>query len=250
MPLTPRRSLGSFLACTLLAGAAITAPLAAAAQDTWSSQVTLYAWGSGISGDLTPFSGAPTLSFDKSFSDVLEDLDGAFFVTGLARRGDLVLFGDLTYSSSSRSGTVAPGVAATGELSMRSVTLAAGKSFETSGATTVDVLGGLRGWDLETAVIVGGTTASSSMNFVDPVLALRVTQRMNDQWSLLGYVDVGGFGVGSDLTAQLALIATYQMRERLYLSAGWRHLYVDYSEGGANLEWAMTGPLIGATWTF
>lgn len=69
----------------------------------------MYGWGAGVTGDFKPFTGAPTLSFDKFFSEVLEDRDGAFFVTGLARRGDLVLFGDLTYSSSSRSGIVPPG---------------------------------------------------------------------------------------------------------------------------------------------
>jgi len=70
------------------------------------------------------------------------------------------------------------------------------------------------------------------------------------RWSLLGYMDVGGFGVGSDLTWQVAVTANYQASERLYLSIGWRHLYVDYSGGGTVFKGAMTGPVIGTTWTF
>ena len=76
-----------------------TAPAASHAQD-WTGQVTLYGWGAGVGGDLTPFTGAPTLSFDKSLTEVLKDLDAAFFATGFARRGDFVVFGDFTYSSS------------------------------------------------------------------------------------------------------------------------------------------------------
>lgn len=248
MACNPSRFLRSRMAGVLLAGAAILAPIAATAQD-WSGQVTLYGWGAGVTGDFTPFTGAPTLSFEKSFSEVLEDLDGAFFVTGLARRGDLVLFGDLTYSSSSRSG-VALGIPATGELTMRSLTLAAGQRFDAGEGTTVDVLGGLRAWNIDGAItsIVGGV--APSVSFVDPILALRVNAPLADRWSLLGYLDVGGFGVGSNFTAQVAVTANYEVNDRLYLSAGWRHLYVDYSDGGSAFKGAMTGPLLGATWRF
>ncbi|MFZ0790219.1 MAG: hypothetical protein WAM94_11425, partial [Chromatiaceae bacterium] len=138
-------------AAAVLASALATTP--AQAQD-WSGQVTLYGWGAGVTGDFTPFTGAPTLSFEKSLSEVLEDLDGAFFVTGLARRGDLVLFGDFTYSSSSREGLVPPGAPASGEVTIRSLTLAAGQRFDVGGGTTVDALGGLRAWSLNGQVSV------------------------------------------------------------------------------------------------
>ena len=64
--------------------------------EDWSGQVTPYVWAAGFGGDITPFTGAPTLSFDKSFSDVVDDLDGAFFLSGYARRGELVFMGDLS----------------------------------------------------------------------------------------------------------------------------------------------------------
>jgi hypothetical protein len=89
-----------------------------------------------------------------------------------------------------------------------------------------------------------------STSFVDPILALRVNTPINDRWSLLGYLDVGGFGVGSDFTAQVAVTANYEVNENLYLSLGWRHLHVDYSDGGTVFKGAMTGPLVGATWRF
>lgn len=234
-----------------LAAALLVAPLTAQAED-WTGQVTLYGWGAGVSGDFTPFTGAPTLSFDKSLSEVLEDLDGAFFISGLARRGDLVLFGDLTYSASSRDGLVPPGIPASGEVTIRSVTLAAGQRFDIGGGSSIDVLGGLRAWSLEGQVSVplAGVSIAPGADFVDPILALRSNTPLNDRLSLIGYFDVGGFGVGSDLTWQAAVTGNYQVTDNLSLSLGWRHLYVDYSDGGTVFKGAMSGPLLGATWQF
>ena len=234
---------------TLLAAALTLAAPPALAQD-WSGQVTVYGWGAGVSGDFTPFTGAPTLSFDKSLSDVLEDLDAAVFVTGLARRGDLVLFGDLTYTASSRAGLVPPGLPASGEVSLQSLTLAAGKRFDAGGGTTVDVLGGLRAWKIDGEVTSPVLSVAPSASFVDPILALRVNTPLSDRWSVLSYVDVGGFGAGSDFTWQAAVTANYQARENLYISAGWRHLAVDYSDGGTVFDGALSGPVLGVTFTF
>lgn len=247
MPFSVFASFRAVLAAGILAGAA--APVQA--QD-WSGQVTLYGWGAGVTGDFTPFTGAPTLSFDKSLSEVLDDLDGAFFATGLARRGDLVLFGDFTYSASSREGLVPPGAPASGEVTIRSLTLAAGRRFDVGGGTTVDAMGGLRAWSLDGQVSVpaAGISVAPGADFVDPILAFRVNTPLADRWSLLGYVDVGGFGVGSDRTWQGALTANYQASDRLYVSIGWRHLFVDYSDEGTIFEGAVSGPVVGATLTF
>lgn len=233
----------------LLACAVAAAPAAGAARE-WSGQVTLYGWGAGVSGDFTPFSGAPALSFDKSLSEVLEDLDGAFFLTGLARRGDLVLLGDLTYSSSSRAGLVPPGIPASGEVTIRSLTLAAGRRFDAGGGTTVDLLGGLRAWDIDGEVTSPVLSVSPSRSFVDPIAALRVNAPLAPRWSVIGYLDAGGFGVGSEFTWQAAVTANWQATDSLYLSFGWRHLYLDFEDGGTVFEGAMSGPVVGATWRF
>lgn len=234
----------------ILAAALCTALAAPAKSQDWSAQVTLYGWGAGVGGDFTPFTGAPTLSFDKSLSEVLEDLDAAFFATGLARRGNLVFFGDLTYTSSSRSGLIPPGIPATGEVTLKSITLAAGRRFDAGGGTTVDLLGGLRGWDIDGAITTPGPSIAPSASFIDPILAVRVNTPLSDRWSVLSYADIGGFGAGSDFTWQAAVTANWQARDNLWLSVGWRHLAVDYSDGGTVFDGAMSGPLAGLTLQF
>jgi len=243
------------------------APLAAAAAATliwtagtapaqenpdWVWQVTPYVWATGIGGEITPFTGAPTLEFDSSFAEVLEDLDAAFFVSGFARRDRFVLLGDLSYSKSSRDGTVPPGAPATGELEQTSLTLAAGYRIVDDPGVSVDLLGGARMWRIRGAVDVplAGISQSPSFTFTDPILALRANVRLAPQWSAILYGDVGVFGVGSDQTSQLLAVVNYQVNERFFLSAGYRTLSVDYRDGGTHIDATMSGPILGATWRF
>lgn len=245
---------GRALVMSIFVASAVTGVASKTAADPsgWSGQVTAYGWGAGISGDFRPTPGSAELSFDNSFSDLLEDLDAAFFMTGLARQDRLVLFFDLSYTSSSRSGRVPPGITASGEVKMRSATLAAGRRYRATERTAVDLLGGARIWRVDGSVGVplAGVAIAREANFVDPIVALRVNTELSERWSLLGYLDVGGFGVGSNMTWQVAVTANYRMNENLYISGGWRHLYVDYDESGAEFEGSMTGPILGVTWQF
>jgi hypothetical protein len=238
-----------------LAALALTlAALPAAAQDQgdWSWQVTPYVWASGIGGEITPFTGGPTVEVESSFSEILEDLDAAFFVTGFARRDRLVFLGDFSYSKSSKAGVIGGGAPATGELSQTSLTLAAGYRVEDSAAMTVDLLGGLRAWRVRGSVDVPvlGVSASPSLDFVDPILGLRINGAFDDRWSATFYADIGGFGVGSEMTSQVVTTLNYQVRDNLYLSGGYRTLAIDYDDGGTVIDMRMSGPLFGATWRF
>jgi hypothetical protein len=238
-----------------VAAAALTlAALPAQAQDTgdWSWQVTPYVWASGIGGEITPFTGAPTVEIDSSFSEVLEDLDAAFFISGFARRDRLVFLGDLSYSKSSKAGLVPPGAPATGELSQTSLTFAAGYRVQDTDGMTVDLLGGVRAWRIRGSVEVplAGISQSPSLDFVDPIVALRISGPVAERWSATLYADIGGSGVGSERTSQLVATLNYQMRDNFYLSGGYRALSIDYDDDGTVIDMRMSGPLFGATWRF
>lgn len=236
-------------ACLLLALAA--AP--AAAQDAdWTGQVTPYVWGSSLGGTLTPFTGAPTIRIDKSFSEVIEDSDGAFFISAFARRDRLVLLGDFSYAASSKDGLVPPGLPAKGELKQRSMTLAAGWRVHSDERWTLDLLGGLRHWNLDASVDVplAGIARSPGESFTDPILAARANLHFSPRWSMLAYYDFGGFGVGSRDTYQWLATLNYQPGERWVFSGGVRALSVDYRDGGTRLDARLAGPLLGASWRF
>lgn len=231
---------------------ALSAGLAPAMAQDWSGQITPYVWGAGLGGDVTPFAGAPTLSFDKSLSEVLEDTDGAFFLSGFARRDRLVLMGDFSWSSSSKAGVLPPGLPAEGKVSQRSLTLLAGWRVVSNDRMTLDALAGARAWRVKSRISVAGgaLSASPGKDFVDPILALRANVTLAPQWSAILYADVGGFGVGSEQTSQILATLNYQVNDQLYVSGGYRQLNVDYRDGGTRLDVTMAGPILGATWRF
>lgn len=237
----------------LLAAAAVIATgwLPASAED-WSGQITPYVWAAGLGGDVTPVTGAPTISFDKGFSDLLKDLDGAFFLSGYARRDRLVVMGDLSWSSSSRAGTIPLPAPAEGKLSQRSLTLLAGWRAVQEDGFSLDLLGGARAWDIKSSVSVAGglMQASPGKNFIDPILAARMNVALAPRWSTILYADFGGFGAGSESTSQVLATVNYQANDNLWISVGYRHLEVDYRSGGTAVDVTMAGPLFGATWRF
>ena len=66
----------------------------------------------------------------------------------------------------------------------------------------------------------------------------------------VAYGDIGGFGVGSHLTWQLLGGVQYDVSSRWSLSAGWRHLDINYDHKGFVFDAAMDGPILGAVYKF
>lgn len=221
-------------------------------QRATGGQITVYGWLAGAAGEITPIAGAPTLEFDNSFGEVLADLDAAFFVTGLVRKDRLVFVGDVSYAALSREGIIPPGVPASGEVSQFSATLAGGARVSDRSGLTVDVLVGARFWNVETQVDVplAGVSVSPEKTFVDPVIAARTSAPIAANLSATVYADLGGLGVGSDITYQIAGTLNYRIGRATYISAGYRHLYLDFDDDGTVFKGSQTGPLIGLTQRF
>lgn len=217
-----------------------------------SGQVTVYGWLAGATGEVTPLTGAPTLEFESSFSEVLENLEAAFFVSGLVRKDNLVFVGDLSYASLSREGLVPPGIPASGEVSQLAITLVGGARVLSEEGATIDVLAGARLWNVESRVDVplAGISASPDKTFVDPVIAARVNGQIAPRLSAIAYIDLGGIGIASEFTYQVVGTLNYRAGRATYLSAGYRHLHLDYQDNGTVFDGSQTGPLIGITQRF
>ncbi|BEP57043.1 MULTISPECIES: hypothetical protein [unclassified Variovorax] len=219
--------------------------------EAWRFQLTPYVWMTGLEGHISPFQGAPTAHVDKSFSDVLKKLDAAAFIAGTARKGQIVLQGDFTHSSTSDAASLPQGFSAVGKVRQTSLTLIGGYNWSTGAASSIDLMAGIRLWDIKATVQVPGlVTIRSNTSFVDPIVAARWRYDLAPRWSTLIYADAGGFGLGSDTTWQVLGSVNYQLRDNIYLSLGYRHLGVNYRDRGKRLDFTLGGPLIGATLRF
>lgn len=220
-------------------------------QNAWRFQLTPYVWMTGLEGRIRPFQGAPTAHVDKSFSAILSHLDAAFFLTGTARKGRLVLHGDVSHASTSDQAALPIGLPVRAHLRQTSATLAAGYNWQVDGQSSVDLLGGVRFWEIHARLdIPGVASANSKTSFADPVIAVRWRNDFAPQWSSLLYADAGGFGAGSKATWQLLGSINYQWKDNGYLSLGYRHLQVNYRSDGKRLDFSQGGPVVGATFRF
>jgi len=222
----------------------------------WQAQITPYLWLSGLSGDVSATQAPPVFSVDKSFSDILENLNGAAFVNGFAHNGRFAVLVDFNYVSTTENDpSPIPGFSSIkGDVEQISGMLAAGVRIgKTPAGAALDVLAGARAWHVDATVTgTNGVTVSESDTwaFVDPIVALRGRLPLTERLSVIGYGDLGGFGVGSDFTWQAVATLNYALTQRLFVSAGYRRLAVDYQDGGQVLDIELSGPLVGATFKF
>lgn len=250
MVFTRRLGLGIVL-CLAGLHSAQAQPLDAGAADGWRFQLTPYVWFSALEGDVRPFQGAPTAHVSKSFSELWHSLDAAAFVTGTARRDRFVLQADVSHARSSDSATLPIGLPVKAKVRQTSATLTAGYTLTPSESSSIDLMAGLRSWNIRAELDAAPLLqAQSNSSFIDPVFAARWRQQLAPDWSTLVYADTGGFGIGSDATWQLLGTLNYRARDNLQLSLGYRHLSVDYRERGRRLDFSMGGPLLGVTYLF
>jgi hypothetical protein len=244
-------------------GAALSMPVAAQEHDETgpnAAQVTVYGWLTGYGGEIQPGPGTPRFAVSKSFGELFEDLDAAFFASGFVRRDRVVFAVDLSHSSSSKEGLIPtgqpapfpPAVPAQGRLRQTSLTALAGYRVADGDGATLDVMGGLRAWWVRPRLTVPALALSREpdVDFVDPIIAARANFRVNPRVSILAYTDVGGFGAGSDLTFQALATVNARVARRVWLSGGYRYLLVDYAKNGVRVDSRLGGPLVGATFTF
>ena len=74
-------------------------------------------------------------------------------------------------------------------------------------------------------------TASGSKTWMDPIIITRLSAEIKNKWLFQFRGDIGGFGIGSELTWQLQAYAGYRFGKVFQLTAGYRYLSVDYDKG-------------------
>ncbi len=76
------------------------------------------------------------------------------------------------------------------------------------------------------------TRFSRTDAWFDPYVGFCARYNLCEKIYLIGKADIGGFGVGSDLTWQASAALGYQLSRNLFAEAGYRFLAVDYHQNG------------------
>ena len=85
--------------------------------------------------------------------------------------------------------------------------------------------------DLKLETAAGPREGSNRKTWVDPVIIARAQTDLQDKWILEFRGDIGGFGIGSDLTWQVQANAGYRFSKLVHAKVGYRLLDIDYEDG-------------------
>ena len=210
----------------------------------WGFLIKPYLFASGLDGEVG--SGDATGDIEASFEDLLDDLNfGAMLqLEVVPPESPWRVLLDLWYVQLEESGT-APGPAETkvdadidqfmGELSV---------AYELMEDGRLDVLGGIRYWDLSGELDAGDESADGEADWIDPLVGARSLLPLGEHFFVLLRGDVGGFGVGSDISYNLGAGLGWSISKTFELAAGYRYTYVDYDDDVV-YDVAQSGPLLG-----
>lgn len=268
------------------------APEPAADPDPWRLQGTLYGWAIGVSGNYT--ARGQTVDVNATFPQIMQKSDSlAGFMANLeASKGRVGVYGDVVWTKIGVDRTTTsyrnpvPGLqlsATTNTVLTTTLTvLEAGGFYEfgrwqhaPGSSTSLDGILGFRYWNISNEIdlnVVGSVNVpalglefgrafsvarSPGVDWVDPVLGLRLRHQFTPRQQLMVRGDVGGFGFGSQFTWQAAAVYSYNWQFTGYALAalvGYRALGVTYSQGWGNdtagIDAVLHGPLIGASLRF
>jgi hypothetical protein len=114
----------------------------------------------------------------------------------------------------------------------------------------IDALAGFRYWHLGESLTFNpsGINFSPSQNWVDPLVGARIQFALSPKIAVNVLGDVGGWGAGSQLDYQFAALLGYKIKPKLALQAGFRYLYVDYTNGARFATVVTSGVIFGLTY--
>ena len=242
-----------FLAALAAALTTLVAPQAAAqsSSNEWQFAIAPYLWAAGMDGTMTI--GEFEQDFDVPFSTIIDNLDFALMGHFDMRNDRWVLASDLIFVDVENSEDVTDGTVTAG----MDMTL-----FEVTGgyriSPAVALLAGARWVDMGASLRFAGEivdeNADASKSWVDPLVGIHVFAPLSDRWWIGLRGDVGGFGVGSELTWQAYADIGYRVSHVVSILAGYHALDIDYEKSDSRqpiaVDLLVSGPQFGVVFTF
>jgi hypothetical protein len=194
---------------------------------------------------------------DASFRNVLDHLHLAFMnLADVSWNNKVVLLTDLVYVDLRGPNATTPGPlfsSVSPNQKLFFLTPEGGYRISDTSRATVDVLGGVRYWHLNTELqfqpgLLPALDVQQGRGWVDGIFGLRAKGYLPRNWWISGYGDAGGGG--SNFTYQIVGTAGVDFHKHYGLAFGYRYLNVDYDKDHFLFDVAMKGPLVGFAFKF
>ncbi len=228
-------------------------PVAAAKPGKWTFDVSIYGLAPAMSGDVT-VKGIP-VSMEVDFDQIWDNLDSCAMGSVRIGRGRWALLGDLLYMGLEGSADW-QGPLQTHKIDVEFEQWLASVAVGFQATKQVELLAGMNYNNMNAEISGGplGNNPSGTQEWFDPFVGTDVNLPLTESLSLHARADVGGFGVGSDLTWQAFPYASWRFAPWGSLQAGYRWLYADYEDGSGTSKFGYDvttqGPQLGITGHF
>ncbi|MEQ9692614.1 hypothetical protein [Shimia sp. SDUM112013] len=248
------------------------APMAANAQSMpaqgqseagWRHTVGLYMFAPLSTTGTSTINGS-SVPIDLDLGDVLDLLDFAASGRYEAWNGDWGLIVDANYVGIEADGNLPGPGGAPFDVTVRQKWLALMGAYRVADGTygsnrqrfTFDLQGGARYNNLKQEANIGVLpTAGGDEGWWEPVVGLRGMWRLNDNWTTIASLELGGFGAGgNDLQIGANVGFDYQPWEKTAITFGYRYFSMDYAttlpSGAFAYDTEQHGPYVGVKFFF
>jgi hypothetical protein len=224
--------------------------------DGWEFVVSPYLWMAGIDGDVT--AKGTEASVDADFGDILDNLDvGAqgYFELRKDKWGAYIDAIYLRVSSDAEVGPVDIDIESSTTLVGAGVLYQIYEGYAGSNPVATDIFVGGRYMNQDVELDFAGIAdVSADKNWVDPIIGVTYNRDMSEKFLIKTTADIGGFGIGSDMTWSFSILGGYRLGRHSNLWFGYRYLDIDYDDGSGAKKFeydvAMHGPILGASFHF
>jgi hypothetical protein len=222
-----------------------------AAADAWRFEITPYLWAASLDGSIG-FGSLPDVEVDASFDDLFENVDFAAATFFTARKGRWSILADVSYVGLDIEETVG---ASTVEIDSAIYwgALAGGYALDTNPGVGLDLFAGLRYYAVDNdARSSGGVVGerSDTEAWIDPLVGFVYSNELGHGFAFHFLADVGGFGVGSDLTWEAMPSLSLRLNEALALRLAYRWMDVDYEDSDFAYDVTQEGFALGLSFAF
>jgi len=228
----------------------------AAGEESWTFDVALYVWAAGMKGHLG--ARGTEVPVDVGFDEIFDQLEGALMLHATARKGRWGGFFDFAWIGLGADATGPLGQPASVDSDLFFVELAVSyRAIEHPLAERahllVDGYAGARIYAAQTDLTLAIGPRSQDGAWVDPIIGFDAMVQTG-KWLFGMRADIGGFGLGSDLSWSILLGARYRFSELLSMALGYRWLDIDYKTGSGTdaftFDVQIAGPVLAVAVSF
>jgi len=216
--------------------------------EKWEWNLAPYVWAVGMKGDLTVKNLEVPLNL--KFGDVVENVNIGVMLHAEAKKNRWSIMTDIFYAKINQNEfpeQVLMDLNTEITITQKMIELGGAYTFTELNTFKMDFLLGARYFSLNTEIDADNLSAIViEENFIDPFVGVRFINHWN-KFSLGGRIDVGGFGVGSEVSYKYNVGAGYQFTELFKLDIGYQVYNPRYENNNQDLiyDLASQGFILG-----